>query len=134
MLIGCPIEKLDAFTLSLLTNEEVIAVNQDPLGKAARLKLDQAGIQVWVKELEDGSYALGLFNNGRFGKTPASYFRWGTEQAVNFTLDLKALGFEGSWVVRDLWRQKKLGRFAEKFSTSIPHHGVVMLKMTKGMD
>jgi alpha-galactosidase len=130
MLIGCPIEKLDSFTLSLLSNDEVIAINQDPLGKAARLRFDQNGIQVWVKELEDGA-AIGIFNNGGYGKTPASYFRWGNERPVEFTLDLNALGFEGSWAVRDLWRQKKLGRFAGKFSTSIPYHGVVMLKMTK---
>ena len=131
MLIGCPIEKLDDFTLSLLSNDEVIAINQDPLGKAARLKIDQDSIQVWVKELEDGSFALGLFNNGGYGKTPASYFRWGTEKPANYTLDLKALGLEGSWVIRDLWRQKRLGRFDGKFRTIIPHHGVVLLKISR---
>src|SRR3954454_21468734 len=82
LLIGCPIERMDEFTLSLLTNDEVIAINQDPLGKSARLVSSQGGEitlenvrpnrptqtkaypkgQVWAKELEEGGRAVGLFN------------------------------------------------------------------------
>ncbi len=129
MLIGCPIEKLDAFTLNLLTNDEVIAIDQDPLGKPARLILEEDGVQIWLKSLEDGSYALGLFNVADFGKTPQSYFRWDDEKARSFTLNLKKAGLTKKYRLRDVWRQKDIGTFSGSFATTIPHHGVVMLKL-----
>jgi len=129
LLIGCPIEQLDGFTLNLLTNDEVIAIDQDPLGKSARLVATEKGVQIWLKTLADGSYALGLFNVGDFGQTPESYFRWGDEQAKSFTLDFTKLGLMGKYRLRDVWRQKDLGVFSGKFETNIRHHGVVMLKL-----
>ncbi|TAJ50612.1 MAG: alpha-galactosidase, partial [Chitinophagaceae bacterium] len=125
------IERLDDFTLSLLSNDEVIAVNQDPLGKAARLVADTNGVQTWLKPLEDGSYAVGLFNIDGFGTTPQSYFRWGNESARSYTFDFAALGLKGKWKIRDLWRQKDLGYFQQRFPTTIPHHGVVIFRLTK---
>ena len=130
MLIGCPIEKLDAFTLSLLTNDEVIAIDQDPLGKPARLVLEENGIQVWLKSLEDGSHAVGLFNVADFGKTPETYFRWGDETSKSFTLDLKKVGLNKKYKLRDVWRQQDIGVFFGSYKTTIPHHGVVMLKIS----
>ncbi|MCC6396740.1 MAG: putative Ig domain-containing protein, partial [Bacteroidetes bacterium] len=68
LLIGCDMTRLDEFTLSLLTNDEVIAVNQDPLGKqAARVKVD-GDAEVWAKPMDDGSVAVGLFNRGEKGR------------------------------------------------------------------
>lgn len=129
MLIGCELNKLDAFTLNLLSNDEVIEINQDPLGKPARLLIDENGVQVWVKPMEDGSYAVGLFNTDDYGKTPRSYFRWGNEKEKSFEFDFSKIGLQGKWKLRDLWRQKYLGTFDGKFKTTIPFHGVVMLRM-----
>jgi alpha-galactosidase len=130
LLIGCPIEKLDAFTLNMLSNDEVIAVDQDVLGKPGRLVSDEKGVQTWVKQLWDGSYAVGLFNTDDFMKTPQSYFRWGDEQPKQFEFDFAKVGLKGQWKLRDLWRQKNLGEFNGSFNTIIRYHGVVMLKMT----
>ncbi|SOD88570.1 NPCBM/NEW2 domain-containing protein [Spirosoma fluviale] len=129
MLIGCPIEQLDAFTLNLLTNDEVIEIDQDPLGKSARLVMNENGMQVWLKPLADGSYAVGLFNVGDFGKTPASYFRWGDEKPKSFTFDFIKVGLTGKYRLRDVWRQQNLGNFTRSFKTEIRHHGVVMLRV-----
>jgi alpha-galactosidase len=129
MLIGCPLDQLDAFTLNLLSNDEVIEVNQDPLGKPARLLSDEKGVQVWVKPMEDGSYAVGLFNTDGYGTTPASYFRWGNEKDKSYVFDFDKVGLKGSWKLRDVWRQKFLGTFNSSFKTTIPYHGVVMLRM-----
>ncbi len=131
MLIGCPIERLDPFTLNLLSNDEVIAINQDPLGKAARLILEKDGFQVWKRELENGDYALGIFNIGGYGKTPQSFFRWGNEQPKTFTLNFNEIGLVGNFKVRDVWRQKDLGAFKGNISTLIPHHGVMMFRLKK---
>ncbi len=56
--------QLDDFTLNLLTNDEVLEVNQDPLGKQARRVTQADNLEVWAKEMEDGSLAVGLFNRG----------------------------------------------------------------------
>lgn len=129
MLIGCPIEQLDDFTLNLLTNDEVIDINQDPLGKAARLLADDNGVQIWAKPLEDGSMAVGLFNTADYGKTPQSYFRWGTEKPKSFTFDFTKIGLNGTYKLRDVWRQKDLGTYKNVFKTKIRHHGVVFLRL-----
>jgi alpha-galactosidase len=129
LIIGCPIEQLDSFTLNLLSNDEVLEIDQDPLGQSARLLMDENGVQAWVKPMEDGSYAIGLFNIDGFGKTPQSYFRWGDEKTKSFTFDFKKVGLKGKWKLRDVWRQKDLGVFSRSFTTKINHHGVMMIRM-----
>ena len=128
LLIGCPIDQLDAFTLNLLTNDEVIELNQDPLGKPARLVSDENGVQIWLKPLEDGSYAVGLFNTADYGKSPQSYFHWGDEQSKKFTFDFTKIGLQGKLKLRDVWRQKDLGVFSGSFQAEIRHHGVILLR------
>ena len=133
MLIGCPIEQIDAFTLNLLANDEVIAINQDPLGKPARLVKELKGVQIWKKEMEDGSTIVGLFNTGGYGTHPASYFRWGDEKPIAINFDFASIGLKGKYDVRDVWRQKSLGTYKGYYKTLVNHHGVVLLqfKMVK---
>jgi alpha-galactosidase len=114
LLIGCDMSQLDEFTLNLLTNAEVLAVDQDMLAKPAQKLLDSAQIQVWVKELEDGSKALGIFNLSAKGQQPVLQFS---------TLKLPTRAR-----LRDLWRQQELGSFTNSFSAPIPPHGVVLVK------
>lgn len=129
LLIGCPIEQLDDFTLNLLTNDEVIEINQDPLGKPGRLLVDEDGIQIWVKPLEDGSFAVGLFFTADFQKNPVSFFRWGDELAKKFTFRFEKAGLTGKWKLRDVWRQQDLGEFEASYETEINFRGVVLLRM-----
>ena len=116
LLIGCDISKLDDFTLNLLTNDEVLAVDQDPLGKQARQVIANIDYQVWEKELEDGTKAIGIFNL--------------TEDHMNITINWDEMGMSNKCKVRDLWRQKDLGSFKESFSTKVVPHGVVLIKVT----
>ena len=129
LLIGCPIEQLDDFTLSLLMNDEVIEIDQDALGKPARLAGNENGVEIWLKPMEDGSLAVGLFNTDHFGTTPQSWFRWGDEPVKNFRFDFPAAGITGKWRLRDAWRQKELGTHEGFFETVIPFHGVTLLRM-----
>jgi len=94
LLIGCDLTKLDDFTLNLLTNDEVLEVNQDELGKQAGRISKSGNAEVWAKEMADGSWAVGLFN---LGVSP-----------LPVTVDLSAMGITGQARVRDLWRQKDL--------------------------
>jgi hypothetical protein len=118
LLIGCDISKLDAFTLNLLSNDEVLAVNQDALGKEARQAIATSAHQIWIKELEDGSHAIGLFNlSDKYETIEANWKELGLNKA-------------GSKKVHDLWRQKDLGSFAETFVTKVAPHGVTFIKVS----
>jgi hypothetical protein len=114
LLIGCDLTRLDEFTLNLLTNDEVLALDQDPLGMQAKPVIKTDAIQVWVKGLEDGTKAIGIFNT--------------SEDTKEFTLDMSRIGLNGSVTLRDLWRQKNLGAFENSFKATIPSHGVVLVK------
>ncbi|WEK33941.1 MAG: putative Ig domain-containing protein [Candidatus Pseudobacter hemicellulosilyticus] len=115
LLIGCDMSQLDDYTLNLLTNAEVIAVNQDPLGRQARRVVDKDDQQVWVKQLEDGSYAVGIFNLSKEDRTQ--------------TIEWAALELPGKVSLRDLWRQKDLGISDGRYEVKVPSHGVVLLKV-----
>ena len=115
LLIGCDMTRLDAFTLNLLTNDEVLDVNQDPLGRqAARVQRDDRQ-ETWAKPMSDGSTAIGLFNRGLLTRT--------------LTLDLADLGLPGPRQLRDLWRQRDLGTHTGAYTADIPGHGVLLLKV-----
>ena len=117
LLIGCDISKIDDFTLNLLSNDEVLAIDQDVLGKQAQQKIKKQNYQVWVKPLEDGSYAVGIFNLAK------------TYQSI--TLNFKDAGLHGNYKIRDLWQQKDVGSFATSFITKVPPHGVTLIKVYK---
>ena len=114
LLLGNDLTKLDDFTLNLITNDEVIAIDQDKLGKQATPIIKRNGIEVWKKYLSDGNIAIGIFNV--------------SEENKIYTLNLQDLGINKKTIIRDLWRQKDLGKFT-KFNTKIPSHGVKLLKV-----
>jgi alpha-galactosidase len=116
LLIGCDMTKLDDFTLNLLTNDEVLDVSQDPLGRQAGRIAKNGQLEVWAKDLEDGSKAVGLFNR--------------SEAAATVTAKWADLGVTGQQNVRDLWRQQNLGKFADQFQTEVSRHGVVLVKVS----
>lgn len=130
LLIGCPVDQLDDFTLNLISNNEAIAINQDILGKPGRLVREKNGVQVWVKPLENNGLAVGLFNTDNFMKTPESFFRWGDEKSKLFFLNFQEIGLKEKYNVHDVWRQKDLGVFEGNFPTQIRYHGVILLKLT----
>jgi len=143
LLIGCDMTQLDDFTLNLLSNDEVLEVNQDPLGRqAARIKQD-GSLEVWAKDMEDGSKAVGLFNRGaaeavvsvnwsELGITGAQAASGGAAQNGASTLISSAQHTGSRRLVRDLWRQKDLGQFKDQFQTPVPRHGVVLVRVSPG--
>jgi alpha-galactosidase len=118
LLIGCDLEKLDPFTLNLLSNDEVLALDQDALGKQATRLATDGPIDVFVKDLEDGSKAVGFFN------------RSAQDYAGRFT-KLGALGVDGAEQVRDLWRQKDLPAANGFIDISVPADGVLLLRFSR---
>ena len=115
LIFGGDITRLDDFTLNLLCNDEVIEVDQDPLGKPGRRVAKSGDQEVWARPLEDGSLAVGLFNRG--------------EMAATVTAKWSDLGLRGKQRVRDLWRQKDLGTLDGQFSSTVPGQGVELIRL-----
>lgn len=115
LILSGDITRLDEFTLSILSNDEIIDVDQDPLGKPGYRVSKTGNSEVWIRHLEDGSVAVGLFNRD--------------EKETKVTALWSDLNISGKQNVRDLWRQKDLGKYDNRFTAKVPRHGVVMLKM-----
>lgn len=118
LIIGCDLTEIDDFTLSLLTNNEVIDVNQDPLAfQAAKFSGDEDHA-VYIKPLEDGSVAIGLFNFSD------------TTRMIGFRPH--NLGLIGQQTIRDIWRQKDIAKIEQTdwWETPVRSHGVKLLKVS----
>jgi len=116
LLLGCDLQNLDPLTLGLLTNDDVLEVNQDPLGRQAGRISKGGPAEVWAKDMADGSKAVGLFNRDDREPRPVAV-RWSD------------LGLKGKCRVRDLWRQKDLGEHLDKFEATVLVHGVVLIRI-----
>ncbi len=115
LLIGCDLTKLDDFTRALLTNDEVIDVNQDELGAEAARVARGPRAEVWAKPMHDGSIVFALLNT-----------HW---EPTAITVDFAALGLEGRWRVRDVWRQTDLGVFADHYTADVLGHATHMIRL-----
>jgi alpha-galactosidase len=115
LLAGNDLSKMTSETLAILTNPEVVAVDQDTLGIQGHRVAQEGQLEVWVKLLADGSKAVGLFNRGESVMPVTAYFQ--------------DIGVGDSASVRDLWKRKDLGVFKSSFTAQVPLHGVVMIKV-----
>jgi alpha-galactosidase len=115
LLVGCDMDRLDDFTVNLLTNDEVIAVNQDPLGKQAVSVSAEGMIRVYAKAMADGSKAVGLFNLG--------------ETDTSITVRWSNLRLLVPQKVRDLWRQSDVGVFETEFKAIVAPHGAELYRI-----
>ncbi|ANH83049.1 alpha-galactosidase [Niabella ginsenosidivorans] len=122
LLIGCDLKQMDAFTLSLLTNREVIAVDQDAAGiQGQRVAADrEKETEIWSRPLGDGSIAVGLFNL--------------SDNLQELSIDWKQLHLNGKQRVRNIWQQKDLGVYSKNYTSEVPAHGVVFLKIRPGFN
>ncbi|MCG3147422.1 MAG: hypothetical protein PCFJNLEI_00862 [Verrucomicrobiae bacterium] len=116
LFFGGDMRKLDPFTLNILCNHEIIAVNQDELGRQARIVRQCDEEFILAKPLAAGSIAVGLFNL--------------SEVVLPIRVSWEQLGLTGPRRVRDLWRQTELGVFATGWETMIGRHGVAVVSIT----
>lgn len=118
LMIGCDIRSMSAETAGLLMNREVLAVNQDALGKQAVRIKKTGSLEIWRKPLADGSLVLALLNRGTTGKE------------IEFTAGEIGLldSFKGT--IRDLWKQADVADFKPSFKYMVVPQGTVLLKIT----
>jgi alpha-galactosidase len=101
----------------ILTNKEVIAIDQDPLGKQGYQFMTQPGKEIWVKELSDGNWTVCFFNSG--------------DNPLKIRLKWEQLWFlKGTYKVRDLWQKKDIGTTKKGFTCDIAPHDVLLLKLS----
>jgi len=119
LLIGCDLDRLDPFTLNLLDNDEVLAIDQDALGQQATRVATVGAVDVYLKNLEDGGKALAFFN------------RRSAAETIEFN-KLEYLGIHGRQAVRDLWRQADLPDITASngalFRVNVAAHSVELYK------
>ncbi len=115
LILSGDITRLDEFTLGLLSNDEVLEVDQDALGRPGRRVASDGPLEIWAKDMEDGSQAVGLFNRG--------------EREMEVIARWQDLSLRGAKNVRDLWRQQDLGQFEGEFRSRVPRHGVRLVRM-----
>jgi alpha-galactosidase len=117
LLAGNDLTNMSVETRELLLNKEVIAVDQDPLGKQGDRVSATGMVEIWSKPLTGGAMAVALFNRD--------------DGAKNITLEFSSLGLTGNVKVRDLWQHKDLGPTKNSYTVSVPTHGVILLKVNR---
>jgi alpha-galactosidase len=109
--------KLDDLTVNVLCNSEVIDIDQDQLGRQAKVIRKNQQELVLAKPLEDGSVAVGLFNL--------------SEGPLSISVDWKDVAKSGELTVRDVWRQHDIGSFTNSFKSDVAAHDVVLVRLIK---
>ena len=129
LMMGNDLRSASKETVEILTNKEVIGVNQDPLGISGFRFMEAGGLDIWVKPLADDDWAV-CFVNQR--ETPLQLdFDWKKEEINDHScgrhLDLQ----KHTYRIRDLFKKKDLGTTAGNLKTTIPGHDCLMVKLTK---
>jgi len=117
LLAGNDLRSMTAETKEMLTNREVLAVDQDSKGIQGHRIWEEGPLEIWAKPLADQSQAVGLFNR--------------SEAALKMTLDFNAIGLNGATKVRDLWEHRDIGTVKESYTVEVPKHGVVLVKVSR---
>jgi alpha-galactosidase len=118
LMAGNDIRSMTPEIRDILTNRDVIAVDQDPLGRQGRKVRDDGDVEVWAKELADGSRAVALLNRDT--------------TAASVTVSWPEIGYPAGLeaVVRDLWAHHDGGRMRGRYTATVPGHGAVMVRIT----
>lgn len=126
LISGNDLRNMDGQTKEILTNREVIAVNQDPLGKQAIRFLDMGDREIWVKLLEDNGLAVCFLN--RSEQAWDKPYDW---KSLDLYHDGRAVSFaRDSFSIRDLWKHEDAGNTNDPINLDIPPHGVTMVRLT----
>ncbi|HEY2119396.1 MAG TPA: alpha-galactosidase [Candidatus Acidoferrum sp.] len=117
LIAGNDVRSMSVDTKEILENKEVIAIDQDPLGREGRRISKQGDLEVWGRPLKDGGRAVILFNRGT------------SDAEVSVTWEQLAYPGHLSAKIRDLWEHKNLGSFDGGYKAKVAPHSVTMLKV-----
>jgi len=115
LLIGCDLTKMDAFTLSLFSNDEILAINQDPLGRQGHRIIQRDKVEVWRKPLYDGTAAIAFFNRD--------------EEVADVNIPWAELQLTGHESIRDCWRQQDLPKQSVGLNVQVQPHSAELFRI-----
>ena len=113
LLAGNDLSKMDSDSLAILNNREVLSIDQDPAGRQGSRFCAEGPLEIWARDLTDGSIAVGLFNRN--------------QGPVSISLDLKLFGLKEVAKVRDVWLHRDLPPIQGSRTFLVAPHGVVLL-------
>jgi alpha-galactosidase len=119
LMAGNDVRTMPPAVRDILLNRDVIAINQDPLGRQGRKIRDDGELEVWARPLEGDAYAIVLFNRGK------------TDETIAVGWHELGLPHDAALSVRDLWRHRDLGRVTGTFSARVPGRDSVMVRVAK---
>ncbi len=114
LLAGNDLRTMSKATIEILTNKEIIALNQDTAFKQAQNIISDGNIEVWQKTLVKGQKAIAIMNRG--------------DQEMSYTLSASKLGLNQNTKIRDLWLHENLGKYGDHQIFKVPRHGIIVLK------
>jgi alpha-galactosidase len=117
LLAGNDLSQMKPEVAAILKNKEVIAIDQDPLGKQGDRVSEVGPVEIWSKPLKGGDMAVALFNRD--------------DTSLPITLKLSDIGFSAGAKARDIWAAKDLGKLQSTYTANVPRHGVVLLRISK---
>ncbi len=115
LLSGNDLSTMSPETIAILTNRDVVAVDQDPAGKQGDRVWAEGPMEIWSKRMADGSQVVGMFNRH--------------SGPMTFSVEFKMLGFKREVKVRDLWAGKDLGTMEGAYKATLPGHSVILLRV-----
>ena len=118
LIASCDIRNIDPRSLEILTNKEVIAINQDKLGNQAQRIIKESDKEVWAKELAGGDWAVGFLNRN-------------DNEILEISLDFAKISINSSRNVRDLWKHEIVGKKLMEYSCEVKPHEVILVRIIK---
>ncbi len=118
LITSCDLRNMDEDIRSILTKKQVIAINQDPLGKQAEKVFEMNKIEYWRKPMSDGSVVIGILNR--------------QNNPVEITLKWENIGLQGYQMVKDIWMNVSIGVLDKLMTVIIPAHDVQLIQFTSG--
>ena len=117
LLAGNDLRKMSQQTVEILTNSEIVALNQDKLFRQGQKLYSENGIDVWEKPLADGTRAIAIMNR--------------ENQEKDFTILSKKLNISKNTKIRDLWQHKNIGKIGKQRNFTLAPHGIIVFKTIK---
>ncbi|MGZ5253586.1 MAG: glycoside hydrolase family 97 N-terminal domain-containing protein [Flavitalea sp.] len=115
LFLGNDVRDISKEIFNIITHEEIIGINQDALGKQAKRVHSDPKHEIWLKPLSGNNFAILVFNR--------------TTEKIIVEIDLKMLGLEDNYKVRDSWKRKDLGSFSNKLGVELAAHEAIILKL-----
>jgi len=129
LMAGNDIAAMTPATKEILTNKEVIAIDQDPLGIQGFKYASADSVETWFKPLQNGDWALCFLNRGKTPRTVT--FDWSKEKVADELSKLNPSFATTSYRIRDVWKKKETGTTQKPLKATVPGHDVVMIRLIR---